>query len=172
MALINCPECKKEISDMAKICPNCGYPISSQTTQPVVTNPCETSASSQQQTNEQKSKNLNIGCLVSILVPVFFIFILVLAALISPPSGGSDLEGPHSKAEAMTVAKLAIQERLKNPSSAKYGSWKIEYNGNNKYTVTGWVESTNSFGATVRNNFIVTYTATSSGGKNVSVSLR
>ena len=27
MALINCPECKKEISDQATICPHCGYPI-------------------------------------------------------------------------------------------------------------------------------------------------
>lgn len=27
MALINCPECNKEISDTAKICPNCGYKI-------------------------------------------------------------------------------------------------------------------------------------------------
>lgn len=26
MALINCPECKKEISDQAKFCPNCGCP--------------------------------------------------------------------------------------------------------------------------------------------------
>lgn len=27
MALINCPECKKEISDKTKSCPYCGYPI-------------------------------------------------------------------------------------------------------------------------------------------------
>lgn len=27
MALINCPECGKEISDRARECPNCGYPI-------------------------------------------------------------------------------------------------------------------------------------------------
>ena len=27
MALINCPECKQEISDIAKQCPNCGYPL-------------------------------------------------------------------------------------------------------------------------------------------------
>lgn len=27
MALINCPECGKEISDKAESCPNCGYPI-------------------------------------------------------------------------------------------------------------------------------------------------
>ncbi len=29
MAIINCPECGKEISDKAKICINCGYPINS-----------------------------------------------------------------------------------------------------------------------------------------------
>lgn len=27
MALIQCPECGKEISDLARTCPNCGYPI-------------------------------------------------------------------------------------------------------------------------------------------------
>lgn len=27
MALIKCPECGKEVSDKAKTCPNCGYPI-------------------------------------------------------------------------------------------------------------------------------------------------
>lgn len=27
MALINCPECNKQISDKAVACPNCGYPL-------------------------------------------------------------------------------------------------------------------------------------------------
>lgn len=27
MALMKCPECGKEISDKAMLCPNCGYPI-------------------------------------------------------------------------------------------------------------------------------------------------
>lgn len=27
MALINCPECKRETSDQARSCPQCGYPI-------------------------------------------------------------------------------------------------------------------------------------------------
>lgn len=27
MALIKCPECKKEVSSIAKSCPNCGAPI-------------------------------------------------------------------------------------------------------------------------------------------------
>lgn len=30
MALINCPECKKEVSDQSVNCPNCGFPIKSQ----------------------------------------------------------------------------------------------------------------------------------------------
>lgn len=29
MALINCPECGKEISDKAASCPHCGYPLPS-----------------------------------------------------------------------------------------------------------------------------------------------
>lgn len=27
MALINCPECNKEISDKVKACPHCGFPM-------------------------------------------------------------------------------------------------------------------------------------------------
>jgi predicted amidophosphoribosyltransferase len=29
MALIKCPECGKEISDLAKACPSCGCPVNS-----------------------------------------------------------------------------------------------------------------------------------------------
>lgn len=32
MALINCPECNKKISDKANSCPNCGYPMNSKST--------------------------------------------------------------------------------------------------------------------------------------------
>lgn len=35
MALIICPECKKEVSSKAKTCPNCGAPISESITIPV-----------------------------------------------------------------------------------------------------------------------------------------
>jgi len=31
MALIKCPECKKEMSDYADKCPNCGYPVKTTT---------------------------------------------------------------------------------------------------------------------------------------------
>lgn len=35
MALINCPECEKEISDKVKNCPHCGYPLTDDTPQKV-----------------------------------------------------------------------------------------------------------------------------------------
>lgn len=38
MSLIKCPECNKEISDKAKICPNCGCPINNNTKYKVVIN--------------------------------------------------------------------------------------------------------------------------------------
>lgn len=40
MALITCPECGKEVSDKAKMCPNCGYPINDPTVPDVKTNIC------------------------------------------------------------------------------------------------------------------------------------
>lgn len=35
MAIINCPECKKEISDSVKSCPHCGYKFNKNTWQRV-----------------------------------------------------------------------------------------------------------------------------------------
>jgi hypothetical protein len=35
MAIITCIECKQEVSDKAKACPHCGYPISGQTAHPL-----------------------------------------------------------------------------------------------------------------------------------------
>ena len=37
MAIIQCPECGKEVSSMAKNCPNCGCPIKVATTSNIVT---------------------------------------------------------------------------------------------------------------------------------------
>ena len=36
MALINCPDCKKQVSDEAERCVNCGYPIRAKQQRPGV----------------------------------------------------------------------------------------------------------------------------------------
>ena len=38
MALINCPECNREISDKAKSCPHCGFPINVNNTYKIIIN--------------------------------------------------------------------------------------------------------------------------------------
>ena len=66
MALINCTECNKRISDQAENCPSCGLPI----------NP--------NQPLKQKGEGcflqtLNIGCLM--LLVVFAILVILVLAL-------------------------------------------------------------------------------------------
>jgi len=39
MALINCPECAREVSDKAVSCPQCGFPIAGQSTETLVVLP-------------------------------------------------------------------------------------------------------------------------------------
>ncbi len=75
----------------------------------------------------------------------------------------------HTDSEAWSCAVDIVKNNLKAPSTAKFCSFNdgtVTHLGNGEYKVTGWVESQNSFGAMIRSNFIVTYTATARGYKN------
>ncbi|KRD48307.1 MULTISPECIES: zinc ribbon domain-containing protein [Acidovorax] len=39
MALIRCPECGREVSSQAPVCPSCGYPIQARNAPPVAQQP-------------------------------------------------------------------------------------------------------------------------------------
>lgn len=74
----------------------------------------------------------------------------------------------HTDSEAWGCAKDIARNSLKSPSTAKFCSFpdaKVTHLGNGKYKVTGWVDAENGFGAKIRQNFTVTYTATSGGYK-------
>lgn len=78
----------------------------------------------------------------------------------------------HTDTEAWVCAKAIVQDNLKSPSTAKFCSFteaSIRHIGNGEYIVAGWVDAQNGFGATVREDFVVTYTATTSGFKNGNV---
>ena len=70
MALIPCPECKREISDRAESCPHCGCPISKQPPRQVQTTE-----------NSFLTQSRGFGDLVLYgpLIAIFFIFVFVLA---------------------------------------------------------------------------------------------
>ncbi|MBQ6214380.1 MAG: hypothetical protein IJJ67_03065 [Oscillospiraceae bacterium] len=77
---------------------------------------------------------------------------------------GSDAR--HTDAEAFTIACEIVESKLKSPSTAKFCKVTeagIEHLGNGRYRVKGWVDAQNSFGATLRQTFQVTYTAVKKG---------
>ncbi len=85
MALINCPECGAEISDAAKSCPNCGFPLQkiNVTTStkaieplPVVTSPPNKQISSPT-LPKKKSPSLGLSLLVAVLVLIALAIIWV-----------------------------------------------------------------------------------------------
>lgn len=66
MALVNCPECSKEISDKATACPNCGTPLK-EAQQPI----------QQVFVNQPKKKSKLKGCISIILI--LFVATIVMA---------------------------------------------------------------------------------------------
>lgn len=73
MALINCPECTKEISDKVKACPHCGYPLIEETISEQIPQQVEVTAI---KLKKQPSKKLKVffiifSVLVLIAISVF-----------------------------------------------------------------------------------------------------
>jgi len=67
MALIDCPECSKQISDQAAACPHCGHPIKSD--DPEEPQP--------QQREGLFLQSMNIGCAVVIGFVIVLIFLFI-----------------------------------------------------------------------------------------------
>lgn len=75
----------------------------------------------------------------------------------------------HSDEDAFYCATLIVEDYLKAPSTAKFckqSDATVTHLGNGEYMVTGWVDAENSYGAMIRSDFVVTYTATEKGFKN------
>lgn len=101
-------------------------------------------------------------------VPLFIIIGIILAIFIISKSGV--LNNPSQ--DAYICAKHAVEEKLKDPSSARFSSYtdsRVVDLGNNEFEVNGTVRASNSFGAKIESNFSVTLTLTDQGYKNASV---
>lgn len=97
MALINCPECGKEISDKAGNCPNCGCPI--QPEQEAAKDnrgerwSSEQSSKTVTKKNQDKPKKKG-GCLKVLLV---IVAVIVVIGIIGSLGGGDDNESGNSE---------------------------------------------------------------------------
>lgn len=91
------------------------------------------------------------------------------AAPAAPPITDTWLEADAAKAQARCTdcgcdeinvsvfVENFIREKLRSPSTADFGSdWTFKGGGSSRMTYTGYVDSQNGFGATVRTRFSVT----------------
>lgn len=86
----------------------------------------------------------------------------------SVDSNGSGEVTDDVKGACWDLAEKVVTASLKSPSTAKfpfsYNDEGVSFSkSGNTYTVTGWVDAENSYGATLRNNFTVTMTKSGYG---------
>lgn len=97
--------------------------------------------------HEQRSqKTFTLGCLGVVAL------IVVLSVLLS--LGDDEVDPEVERFDAERVCQDFVSERLKSPSSAEFDTTVTGIGP--EYTVTGTVDSQNSFGAMVRKEFSCT----------------
>jgi hypothetical protein len=62
-------------------------------------------------------------------------------------------EKENDKLDAMGAAQSYVEKQLKSPSTAKFSNMKSTLQYENVFAVEGSVDSQNSFGAMIRNDF-------------------
>lgn len=82
MALINCPECGKEVSDMATACPNCGMPINK--------NNASNEVQKVEVTNQDYSSGKKTGLIIVVIGVILLIAWVVRGAVTPGFSDGMD----------------------------------------------------------------------------------
>ncbi|MCX6558353.1 MAG: zinc ribbon domain-containing protein [Candidatus Aminicenantes bacterium] len=94
MALITCPECKKEISDTAKSCPSCGYELKASEKQ--LCPKCNIEAIAVKKKNQVSIGGI-LGALIFIIaIPIlFYNWLIGIAAMILGAIIGSVARGEY-----------------------------------------------------------------------------
>lgn len=134
MSMFPCPECKKNISDTASSCPKCGHPVSSEE----IDRAKEVRLASQKQ-----AKKVGIGCGTIIAV------LWIIGTIMGP--------GEPDEIGAFVMSQQFVENALKSPSTADFCSYteaRVVDLGEGRFRVTAWVDSENSFGATVRTKYV------------------
>ncbi len=101
MALIKCPECGSDVSDVAKACPKCGYPMPQQNT------PDETAVSKKQSNIPEVISKYKIPIIAVLAVIIVFVLVRVLF-----PSAGKAPEGFSQPVYEAAVRYVRANERF------------------------------------------------------------
>lgn len=104
MALITCPECGKEISDVVKACPHCGYPIVSEEKQSVPSNTPQQVEVVSVKVNPQKTKKIIIGAIAAVVL----IAVCALAVVITNQQKEAAAQQEAAAARAEYIENLTL----------------------------------------------------------------
>lgn len=145
MALIQCPECKKQVSENADNCPNCGYKLTPEVKATI-------------KAKQIKSKKTNRIFWLSMIV------IIIVAIVVKNQFVEEQPEIPWEKVDdsigAYIMAETFVKKSLKSPSTAVFPKDvlfkkdNVTRLGGQKYRISYYVDSQNSFGAMIRTNFV------------------
>lgn len=122
-----CPQCKTEIPLAAKKCPNCQSDI--------------------------RNWWLRHPVMILIIATPFLIGIITSLAGDSSPTPPAAPTEYEVKLNAGGWAQGYVEQILKSPSTAKFGNDSVEDLGEGRYRVSNYVDSQNSFGATMRSDW-------------------
>lgn len=139
MTISRCSECGTVVSTTAQTCPTCGAKVN---------NPTPNSAL------PFWKRDLFGGNSVKVLIGV-----LVLFFVISKMTGVTSTNTCEDKTRAWIEAKDFVTMALKAPSTADFasrGESRINYLGDCKHEVMGYVDAQNSFGAKIRSEYDAT----------------
>jgi hypothetical protein len=143
MALKKCKECGNEVSTKAKTCPKCGAPVKSSS---------------------------SFGCLT--IIGVLFLIGFLGSLFSEKDSTTTETENNSNSVPtkswreqdnsimAYIMMEDFVKQQLKAPKSADFPgildgrAEHVKYLGNQKYRIVSYVDAQNSFGASIRNNFI------------------
>ena len=107
MALINCPECKKEVSDSALSCPHCGFQLKEK----------EKVVKSQVKIPKKKhSAFLTWVIIIAILMTIFYITYIGSVE----DNSSSNNSSSTNKFVAYSYAEDFVKQNLKSPSTADF----------------------------------------------------
>lgn len=149
-----CPKCDISYPSGKSYCDVCGGSLLNSSPTP------STSAASNLSLSVAKNNNKKLF-IIAVIIAVVLVFLIVSC------QGGGHVGS--RKVKAWTCAQTIVKDNLKSPSSAEFCSINdatIENSGD-KYTISGYVDADNSFGASIRSEFTVTFILTDNGCTNV-----
>jgi len=92
-----------------------------------------------------------------------FIVALVVFAVAASCGGDNDKPREPDQYDAKAMCHDWVKERLKAPSTAKFNNENVSGSAYGGFTITGAVDSENSFGGTVRSSWTCTLKLTADG---------